>query len=125
MKKYFDDFAEWVPEPKPAARFEPAAPRLRRLEALTVTWRGQVHRFEPEDRLLFGQRTPVLSLITLWPPTSADPAHPWPRQCWTADALIRGFGFLEGKGDTPQRALDALSAALPANATTMVRGGSC
>ena len=42
-----------------------------------------------------------------------------------AHVYIAGLGFVQGNGETPQEALDALSAELPMNAATMVRGGSC
>lgn len=119
----FDDFSDWA-APAAAQNFTPAKNLPRRLGPLTVTWRGEVIRFEPTERLMFGQKTMVLGLITIWPPTT-DPEHPWPRKGWTADVLVHGFGFVVGRGDTPQAALDALSAELPNNATAMVRGGSC
>lgn len=115
-----DDLEDWAPAPP---LFEPVQARLRRLEPLTLTWRGEVHHFEPEARLMFGRRTAILGLLTLWGPTAAG--DPLPRRCWMADVYLNGFGFLVGKGATPQAALDALSAELPACAATMVRGGSC
>jgi hypothetical protein len=119
--KYLDQFDEWAPAPV-APHFAPVAAPLRRLEVVTITWRGEAHRFEPEARLMFGQRTPVVSPITLWPPT-ADPEHPSPREGWAADIYIRNMGFVQGTGATPQEALDALDAELPM--APLVLGGSC
>ena len=115
--KYYDDFEDWAPP----AQFAPVSNRLRRLEPLTVTWRGEAHHFEPTARLMFGKRTPVLSMISLWGPTAAG--EPFPRRGWTADVYIEAFGFLQGKGATPQEALDALDAELPT--APLVLGGSC
>lgn len=87
-----------------------------------MTWRGEAHRFEPSARLMFGKRTPVVSPIMLWAPTT-DPTHPFPRSGWAADIHVENVGFLQGKGATPQAALDALACELPD--FPMVRGGSC
>ncbi|HEX3850349.1 MAG TPA: hypothetical protein VHW01_05245 [Polyangiaceae bacterium] len=116
----FDDFEDWAAATV-APQFEPVATKLRRLAPLTVTWRGGVHRFEPEARLMFGQRTAVLSLISLWGPTAAG--WPIPRRSWVADVYVKDFGFVQGKGATPRAALDALDAELPT--APLVLGGSC
>ena len=115
--KDHDDFEDWAVAPQ----FEPMATKLRRLAPLTVTWRGGVHRFEPEARLMFGQRTAVLSMISLWGPTAAG--GPFPRHNWIADVYVKNFGFVQGTGATPQAALDALDAVLPV--APLVLGGSC
>jgi hypothetical protein len=115
---YKDDFEDWGP----AVAFERVVPRARRLQAITVSWRGEVHCFEPTARLMFGKRTLVVSPVTLWPPTT-DPEHPFPREGWAADIHIRNVGFIQGNGASPQAALDALDAELPT--APLVRGGSC
>ena len=122
LVEYFNDMADWA-QATPPAQFEPVSNRLRRLKPLSVSWRGQVHNFEPEAQLTFGERTAVLSKISLWGPTAAG--WPFPRSGWTADVYIDGFGFVQGKGATPQAALDALDVELPLKASSMVRGGSC
>ncbi|MEO8905512.1 MAG: hypothetical protein ABI488_23595 [Polyangiaceae bacterium] len=122
-QKYDEDFLDWATaDVAVAPQHEPVKNPMRRLEAVTVTWRGEVHHFAPEARLAFGQRTAVISPITLWPPTT-DSKPPFPRRGWAADILVQNIGFLQGKGSTPQEALDALERELPTQ--PMVRGGSC
>ena len=85
-----------------------------------VSWRGEAYRFRVDDHLVLHGAGPTGSGVCLW-----EPRHDeiFQRDHWIADVFIRGFGFLEAHGATPQDALDALAAELPAS--PMVRGGTC